>query len=86
VPGLCAGLAVAMEDLGRPLSAGKYPLIDVLAVSGIRGLYAMACDEYGYAPRRDAYLNRCDLCTSIRRFLFRQALDFAELAPAGFYA
>ena len=86
VPGLCAGLAIAMEDLGRPLPAGKYPLIDVLASDGIGGLYAMARDRYGYAPRRVAYLSPCDLCTEIRRFLVWQEHGFTELAPGGFYA
>lgn len=86
VPGLCAGLAVAMEDLGRPLPAGKYPLIDVLAAAGLRGLYALARDRHGFTPRQDTYLNPCDLCTEIRRFLFqRKKKAFAELAPDGFY-
>jgi hypothetical protein len=87
VPGLCAGLAVAMEDLGRPLPAGKYPLLDVLAASGLRGLCALAHEEYGYRPLREAYLNPCDVCTEIRRFLIHQAKGrFSELAPDGFYA
>jgi hypothetical protein len=87
VPGLCAGLAVAMEDLGRPLPAGKYPLLDVLTSSGIRGLYTMAREDYGYRPLRESYLNHCDLCTEIRRSLIQLAKgQFSELAPEGFYA
>jgi hypothetical protein len=86
VPGLCAGLSVAMEDLGRPLPAGKYPLLDVLAASGISGFYAMAHEDYGYTPLREVYLNHCDLCTEIRSFLIQQAQGrFSELAPEGFY-
>ena len=86
VPGLCAGLAVAMEDLGRPLPVGKYPLVDVLTASGIRGFYEMACEDYAYSPRRGTFLNHCDLCTEIRGFLHQNdAGHFAELAPDGFY-
>jgi hypothetical protein len=86
IPGLCAGLAIAMEDLGRPLREGKYPLIDALAADGIRGLYALARDRCGFAPRQETYLNHCDLCTDIRSFLHGRRQGLNELAPAGFYA
>lgn len=87
IPGLCAGLAIAMEDLGDPLPKSRYPLIHVLTTAGIRGLYAYAGRRHGYTPRRDAYLTHCDLCTEIRHFLFRQEdAPYPELAPHGFYA
>lgn len=86
VPGLCAGLAVEMADLGQPLPEGKYPLIDLLAAEGIRGLHEVASRAYGYFPRHRTYLNHCDLCTDIRRFLRGAERErFPELAPAGFY-
>ena len=86
IPGLCAGLAVAMEDLGQPLPAGKYPLLDRLAATGIRGLYELASVDYGFQPRRSSYLNHCDLCTEIRHFLLQEEeTAFPELAPQGFY-
>lgn len=87
IPGLCTGLAIAMDDLGRPLPAGKYPLIDRLAATGINGLYELASQNCGYAPRRNEFLNHCDLCTDIRAFLMRlEGGHFPELAPQGFYA
>ena len=87
IPGLCAGLAFAMADLGGPLPAGKYPLLERLAATGIRGLYELARKEYGFEPSRAAYLNHCDLCTDIRAYLVQRApATFAELAPEGFYA
>lgn len=86
IPGLCAGLAVAMEDLGRPLPEDKYPLLDRLAVDGIRGLHQLAVRRFGYAPQQKSFLNHCDLCTDIRCFLFGLGKNrFPELAPAGFY-
>jgi hypothetical protein len=86
IPGLCAGLAVDMNDLGRMSSEGKYPLIDRLAAGGIRGLFEMAAEEYGYVPKREDYLNHCDLCTDIRGFLLHTSgAQFAELAPGDFY-
>lgn len=86
VPGLCAGLTVGMDDLGNPLPKGKYPLIDALAARGIRGLYDLAVRISGYGPQRAGYLNHCDLCTDIRRYLVGlEGKTFLELAPVGFY-
>ena len=86
IPGLCAGLAIAMADLGRPLEHGRYPLVDRLAATGIQGLWTLATEQYGYIPSRNEFLNHCDLCTDIRHFLWRSpASHFAELASPGFY-
>ncbi len=86
IPGLCAGLAVDMEVLGGALPAGKYLLLERLTMHGIRGLYEWASAAHGFVPRSDGYLNHCDLCTDIRRYLWQLDGDlFAELAPNGFY-
>ena len=87
IPGLCAGLAIAMEDLGRSLDANRYPVLDRLTATGIRGLYHAAATEHGYVPQRSAFINHCDLCTDIRLFLIRKEdVSFNELKPAGHYA
>ena len=86
IPGLCTGLAFAMEDLGGPLPAGRYPLLERLADAGIKGLFDLARETYGFAPTRETFLNHCDLCTDIRRYLVqREGVVFPELAPRGFY-
>jgi hypothetical protein len=86
IPGLCAGLAIAMEDLGKALPEGKYPLLDRLTAVGIRGLFDFAVQTYGFTPAPSGYLNHCDLCTDIRRFLVQnENLSFPELGPMGFY-
>lgn len=86
IPGLCAGLAFAMEDLGGPLPAGQYPLLEQLVTTGIRGLYELARQDYGFVPSRETYLNHCDLCTDIRRYLSGLAgQGLPELSPKGFY-
>jgi hypothetical protein len=86
VPGLCAGLAIDMPDLGHPLPEGQYPLLDKLATTGIRGLHEWVARDFGYTPHHGGYLNHCDLCTDIRRYLFNRDIErFAELAPGGFY-
>ncbi len=87
IPGLCAGLAMDMDDLGGALPEGKYPLLEQLAATGIRGLFELAADTYGYAPGSNGYVNHCDLCTDIRTYLWQlDEARFAELAPGGFYA
>ena len=87
IPGLCAGLAVAREDLGRPLAKKTYPLLTRLFVEGIRGLYETAAADFGFRPLRDGYVGKCDLCTDIRRFLVSKGYDrSSELSPEGFYS
>jgi hypothetical protein len=86
IPGLCAGLAFDMDDLGGPLKEGQYPLLDALTATGVSGLLALASRRFGYTPRSSGYLSHCDLCTDIRAFLARRRPDrFRELAPVEFY-
>ena len=87
IPGLCAGLAVACEDLGRPLAKETYPLLTRLFAKGIRGFYEMAAADFGFRPSREGYIGKCDLCTDIRRFLVSRGYDrSSELSPEGFYS
>jgi hypothetical protein len=84
IPGLCAGLAIHGDDLGSPLNSEKYPLLAQLHESGINGLWALA-REHGFQAE-GAYLSKCHLCQDIRRYLVMdQEVNFAELAPRGFY-
>jgi hypothetical protein len=86
IPGLCAGLSIAMGDLGKPLTDRDYPLLNRLATTGIRGLYQMAVQGYGFVPQRSAYLNHCDVCNEIRGTLIQASSDrFRELAPEAYY-
>ncbi len=86
IPGLCAGLALEIKDIGTPLSTGKYPLIDRLTAGGIKGLYDLAQRRYSYTPSKERFLNHCDLCTDIRKFLLQSTAEsFLELKPAEFY-
>jgi hypothetical protein len=86
IPGLCSGLAIAREDLGRPLPEEKYPLLTRLSSKGIRGLYELAKAEAGFAAARKGYINKCDLCTEIRFFLAAKGWEGSqELAPDEFY-
>jgi hypothetical protein len=86
VPGLCSGLAVARDDLGKALAEDKYPLLTLLNARGIRGLMEFGAREYGFEPRRAGYINKCDLCTEIRLFLSRGGFDRSrELSPPEFY-
>ena len=86
IPGLCAGLAMRLADLDAALSPEQYPLLTLLASSGPTRLLERAQRDHGFTPKK-SYLNKCDLCLDIRRFLIGKVPGrYPELGPAGFYA
>jgi len=85
VPGLCSGLSIARDDLGKPLDFDKYPIITSLYNNGIGGLVEWAQHRYNFAPA-PAYHSKCHLCFDIRKFLtINCKLDSVELQPTEFY-
>jgi len=86
IPGLCSGLAIAIEDLGTPLSDETYPVLTTLCSNGIRGLVKMAAEACGYSPQKDLYINKCDLCTEVRSCMVQAKYNGSdELSPEAFY-
>jgi len=84
VPGLCAGLALPLEELPGPIDLDRYPVIAaLLEPGGLRELVDRAIG-IGFAPLDGGYAGACDLCTHVRCFLFEHDRS-ADLAPAGFY-
>lgn len=87
IPGLCSGLSISIEDLGKPLSDETYPILTTLYHHGIRGLVKMAEDLVGFSPQKDLYINKCDLCTEVRIFLVQNDYSGSgELKPKEFYS
>jgi hypothetical protein len=85
IPGLCAGLALALDDLAEPVGRQHYPLLEMLCAGGINALFEDAVQRYGFAPRQ-AYITKCDLCLHIRSFLaIEKGLRTRELQPVEFY-
>ena len=83
--GLCAGIAPGDgENLHPPISEDTFPVFCQLCEEGPFGLMQMAADEFGYVPRDDGYISKCDLCFDIRRTL-RTTGTFPELRPANYY-
>lgn len=84
--GLCAGIAPAsIEELHPPISANTHPVFCLLCEMGPSGLMEMAAEQYGFTPRKDGYVSKCDLCFDVRRFLAATG-EFPELRPACFYS
>lgn len=85
IPGLCSGLALDAEDLGKPVPADEYPLLDLLFREGVRGLYRLAEERHGYSPS-GTFLNKCHLCFDMRQYLAKKTGGrFKELHPGPFY-
>ena len=86
IPGLCAGLGVSIEDLPRSLKSEAYPIITCLYHQGAGGLFKYAETRYGYTPKEDGYVNKCDLCMDVRTHLvYNNYNESRELMPAAFY-
>jgi hypothetical protein len=87
IPGLCSGLSIKREDLGKALSAEQYPVLTTLFHEGIRGIFKMANEKSDYAPAQNRYINKCDLCTEIRTFFVHNNFGGpSELNPKEFYS
>jgi hypothetical protein len=83
--GLCAGIAPAtVGDLHPVISSDTHPVFSRLCEEGPFGLMEMAAEQFGFAPRADGYVSKCDLCFDIRRTLQKSGA-FDELRPASFY-
>ena len=86
IPGLCSGLAIRVDDLGKPLRPEDYPFLTTLFTSGVGGLLTLAQNNYGFEPT-ETYLNKCHLCVDIRQSLvLKHHVDTADLAPREFYS
>jgi len=85
IPGLCSGLAIQCDDLGKPLSPEKYPFLCTLFQKGVGGLLDLVSNRYNFKPSQE-YISKCHLCFDIRRYLvLEQGLNSRELQPKGFY-
>ena len=86
IPGLCSGLSIKREDLGNTLSEDRYPILTTLFHEGICGIYKLAKEKFEFTPSRNRYINKCDLCTEIRKvFTENHFGGAAELNPRAFY-
>ncbi|OPL15588.1 MAG: hypothetical protein AVO39_07800 [delta proteobacterium MLS_D] len=86
IPGMCAGLSIAKEDLGHPLDPDEYPLITRLAEGGIGALLPWLTERYGFKPSRKTYTTDCQLCYEMRRFLVvERDVRSRELQPRNHY-
>jgi hypothetical protein len=85
IPGLCAGLAIRLADLGKPLAAADYPLLTTLFHHGVQGLLDYAASRQGFRAAAH-YLSKCHLCLEIRSHLvLHRGERTPELQPLGFY-
>lgn len=86
IPGLCAGLAIDRDDLGRTLPRDDYPILTALYSKGVGGLLEMAEREFDFHPQRTSYGSKCELCYEIRKFMVTEKeFESHELQPVEHY-
>ena len=76
IPPRCTGLRLPLGELLSGTEQDKYPVFQALYSTGIAGLYRFAL-EHGFAPDKNGYSSKCNLCFHIRRSLAGRG--FAEL-------
>ena len=81
VPGLCAGIALPLDEVPGAIDLARYPALEILVSGGPAGL-AQAAASDGFEPL-PAYSSACDLCTHVRGSLHRRG--WAGLGPSAFY-
>lgn len=85
IPELCAGLSISYSDLEEGVTAEKYPFLFALDVGGIKTLYELVAEKYGFVAKKE-YVSKCDLCFDIRKHLvLDQKIDSPDLMPLGHY-
>lgn len=82
VPGLCAGIALPLEQVPGSVDLERFPLLGRLVGGGLGALVELAAG-LGFEPL-PTYGSACDLCGHARTFLAGRG-DYPELGPAGFY-
>lgn len=88
IPGYCGGISLGdarnLDAICKEgLDLGKYPIIKALAV-GLKSLYKLAVEKFGYEEAAEGYISKCHLCIDIRKHLVQFA-EFKELRPIEFY-
>jgi len=83
--GMCAGIVAAtVDDFHPDMSGEQHVVFRKLCEEGPYGLMQVASRGFGYGPREDGYVSRCDLCFDVRRHLHARG-KFEELRPDAFY-
>jgi len=87
--GTCSGIIVGninetpLEEIWKRFHPGRSDLIGTLCRSGPHGLLENA-RSLGHR-QRDAYADKCHLCTHIRQFLLENATETRTVGPADCY-
>ena len=85
IPGLCSGLSIHRDDLGKEISEEKYPVLHVLFNDGIRGLFNLISREFGFQSS-ESYMSKCHLCLDLRRHVvLDRGMAPRDLQPTAFY-
>ena len=85
-PGLCTGLSIDVEDLGKELPESDYPFLNALHRKGIAALLE-AAEGHGFKPAKSAYASKCELCIEARTFLANKVKVLTkDLNPRQFYS
>ena len=85
IPPGCTGMGILLEDLGQALDPASYPVLSRLMEQGLGGLLQYA-QELGFAPEKNGYVSKCELCFEMRKHLvLHHAQEHPDVTPEWFY-
>ncbi len=85
IPGLCSGLSISVDDLGKALDDQEYLFLHTLYNRGVPGLLEIAQEQYAFVPDAQ-YVSKCHLCFEIRSHLvLAQKVVAKDLNPVEYY-
>jgi len=85
IPPGCTGMGIPIGEINKPLDISRYPAVARLFSGGLKELYYYAVAR-GFEPDGAGYVSKCELCFSVRKFLYvSDAANHPDITPGWYY-
>ena len=90
IPGYCGGISLGdarnLDSICSGIDLDDHPILArLVSERGIKHLYMLGVEEFGYRESESGYISKCHLCVDIRRHISEETDEFKELRPKEFY-
>ena len=90
ISGYCGGISLGdarnLDSICSGIDLDDHPILArLVSERGIKHLYILGVEEFGYRESESGYISKCHLCVDIRRHISEETDEFKELRPKEFY-